>query len=79
MDELEPGQPGKLFGDGQLADRRRSIQQNQFHNALSYSMLLQPHAEHNPLATSEAKSKSGSCHGWVAMDANGIPHPGRTQ
>src|SRR2546426_6671217 len=42
MEELQPGQPGNLFGDGQLADRRRSIQQNQFHDALSYRMLLQP-------------------------------------
>src|SRR5262245_55264467 len=44
MEELEPGEPGNLFGDGQLADRRRSIQQNQFHDALSSSMRLPPHA-----------------------------------
>src|SRR5262249_40169880 len=59
MEELESGQPGNLCGDGQLADRRRSIQQNQFHDALSYSMPLSPHAEHNPPATSEARSTSG--------------------
>jgi hypothetical protein len=44
MEDLEPCQPGNLFGDSQLADRRRSIQQNEFHDASSYSMLLQPNA-----------------------------------
>src|SRR5262249_56704787 len=48
MEELEPGEPGNLFGDGQLADRRRSIQQNQFHDALSSSMRLPPHAGSEP-------------------------------
>ena len=44
MEELQPGQPGNLFGDGQLADRGRSIQQNQFHDALYYRLPLQPNA-----------------------------------
>jgi hypothetical protein len=41
MEDLKPCQPGNLLGDGQLADRRRSIQQNEFHDALPYRMLLQ--------------------------------------
>jgi hypothetical protein len=41
MEDLEPCQPGNLLRDGQLADRRRSIQQNEFHDALSYSMPWQ--------------------------------------
>jgi hypothetical protein len=42
MEDLQPCQAGNLFGDGQLADRRRSIQQNQFQNTSSYRMPLQP-------------------------------------
>jgi hypothetical protein len=42
MEDREPCQPGNLFRDGQLADCRRSIQQNEFHDASSYRMPLQP-------------------------------------
>src|SRR5882724_541790 len=44
MEDPKPCQPGNRFGDGQLAYRRRSIQQQQFHDASSYRMLLQPNA-----------------------------------
>jgi hypothetical protein len=38
MEDREPCQPGNLFCDGQLADRRRSVQQNECHDASFYSI-----------------------------------------
>jgi hypothetical protein len=42
MEDLKPCQPGNFLRDGQLANRRRSIQQNEFHDASSYRMPLAP-------------------------------------
>src|SRR5262249_29383100 len=62
---------GNLFGDGQLADRRRSIQQNQFHDALSYRMRLQPNAGGEPRLAAGAQHPglAASYCPWMGMSS----------